>query len=127
MIVENKVIDLIGLHAYGGGIFHTGTDQDYPHFTNNTIILNKAKSGGYKVGGGVCCDGTEPLITNTIVFGNIEGTQTVSEIESIYPGDPDVTYCCVKNGYPGTGNTDETPSCHSTLQLHLNKPLPEVH
>jgi len=86
--------------AYGGGGIYCDSASP-PIVTNNTITSN-----GAVMGGGIYCDGTSPLITNTILWNNdgFPGSQIY-----VYHGDPVITCCVVKGGWPGTGNIDDDP------------------
>ncbi len=65
---------------------------------NNTFLGNTAKVGGAIVGH----NNTVPIIRNCILWGNTAG-QAGNEIH-MTEGAPDVAYCTVQGGWPGTGN-----------------------
>jgi parallel beta-helix repeat protein len=77
-----------------GGIYCW--DYSSPIIINNTVTNNF---------GGICCNEktSVPIIINTIIWDNdlFNGCE-------IY-GNPVVTYCDVKGGWPGTGNIDSDP------------------
>lgn len=86
-----------GAPGRGGGI----DCGDYSIIANNTITGNSAKEGG-----GINCPSTA-VITNTILWDN--NAQADPEIFVYGGGNPIVTYCDVKGGWPGTGNIDAAP------------------
>lgn len=91
-ILENETV-------YGGGIF---CDNASSIITNNTISQNTAFRGG-----GVCIKGDSSLkITNTILWGNhaAHGPEIFT-----YLGNPLVTHCDVRGGWPGVGNINKDP------------------
>lgn len=83
--------------ATGGGVaglYRSAT------LTNNTISGNEA---GPDAGGGVYSEDCVMTVTNTILWGNTGG-------EIAFAGTvPEVTYCDVQGGWPGTGNIDADP------------------
>jgi len=89
----------------GGGVFCFDSS---PTITNNSVTSNTASLAG----GGVCCDGASPLITNTILWNNT--APAGSEIH-VLSGSPDVSYCDVEGGWPGTGNIDANPQFYGPL------------
>ena len=94
--------------AYGGGGLFLA--QSNPDITNCTILDNSAGSGG----GGIHCEPpASPVITNTIVRGNLP--------TEIHGGSPSVTYCNVLGGYAGVGNIDADP-CFVDAANHDYRP-----
>jgi len=90
------------VNNYGGGICaHLST----PLMDRNTLYNNSAYSYYQGNGGGISCLECDPVITNTIVWGNhaLQGAQ-IYEIN----GTAIVTYCDVQGGRAGEGNID----CH---------------
>jgi predicted outer membrane repeat protein len=95
--VNILIADNEGVNA--GGIYCAWCK---PTLTNLTVVGNKAKT----YGGGIWCVTAQPVITNVIFWGNT--APQGPEIEAI-AGNPDVSYCDVKGGYPGLGNIDLDP------------------
>ncbi len=87
-------------YCYGGGIVCRSDSS--PTITNNTITENSTNN--YGRGGGIYCDSSSTVITNTILWDNFAGVGG----PEIY-GNPDVTYSDVKGGWPGTGNISDGP------------------
>jgi parallel beta-helix repeat protein/predicted outer membrane repeat protein len=80
----------------GGALYCTGS----PTLANCTIAGNAASSGGAVY----CLSGSSnPTLTNSILWGD-----TPQEIY-LYSGTPVVTYCDVRGGYAGMGNTNAPP------------------
>jgi hypothetical protein len=82
----------------GGGMLN---DNSSPHLTNVTFNGNSA---GTLAGGGMSnTGGSNPVIRNSIFYGN-SGGEIVNNVSA-----PDVTYSIVQGGYPGTGNRTGNP------------------
>lgn len=100
---------------YNNWIYHNGLDgincydtTSYAVVRNNTIVYND----GY----GVACDaGRQPIVTNSIVWGNLSG--------DVYNCSP--TYSCFDNGTSGTDNIAVDPNfahCNPDLyNYHLSE------
>ncbi len=82
-----------GLHnAFGGN----------PTLINVTFSENSATEDG----GSIYNESSSPVITNSILYNNTQGTQ--DEIYNV-GGTPTVRYSIVEGGYTGTGNLDQDP------------------
>jgi hypothetical protein len=96
-IVNTVIVGNTAATHLGGGFHSRGSAQ--PTVENCTITGNSASSGD-----GVMNVSTTPDILNCIIWDN--GTE---EIGNSAGGNPTVTYCDVKGGWPGEGNIDEDP------------------
>ena len=91
--ITNNIAD-----ANGGGVYFW-TFGTSPRFINCTITDNSSKRSG----GGVYVAGGNPVIENSIVWGN-SGEQITDELELLT-----VRYSNVEGGWPGAGNIDADP------------------
>ena len=82
----------------GGGIFNT--EGSNPSLNNLTVTVNSATTGG-----GIYNWNSNPIVTNSIVWGN-----TPSQITNGVNSTPVVTYSDIQGGYPGIGNIDLDPN-----------------
>jgi len=78
----------------GAGIFSHQSDVK---ILNSTVSGNQANV----TGGGIYLYQDNPIVRDSIIWGNTNG-----EIEG---SPPSVTYCDIKDGYPGIGNIDLDP------------------
>ncbi len=78
-----------------------------PVFMNNTIVNNTGTSTG---GGMLIANGSQPLIFNSILWGNTGGQIAISS------GSAEVHYSDIQDGWPsGTGNINADPIFVDTL------------
>lgn len=84
----------------GGGM---NLEVSSPVVINNTVTANHAS----QLGGGIRCIYCFSAITNTIIWGNDASTD--DEIYLDQASVPEVTYCNVGGGWPGTANIDADP------------------
>jgi len=82
--------------AVNGGAFYLDSPGT-AEFWNCTIVGNRAQSGG-----GIYDTGSDPLIGNSILYGNVPDAIAGS-------GSPTVTYSVVEGGWPGVGNGTNDP------------------
>ncbi len=77
--------------------------QSSPAIKNNTITNNSADD----FGGGICClEASDPLIINTVFWGNMALAAPEILIEG---SNPIITYCNIQGGWEGEGNIDIDP------------------
>ncbi|MHC4230024.1 MAG: right-handed parallel beta-helix repeat-containing protein, partial [Planctomycetota bacterium] len=92
----------------GGGMYN---DESSPTVTNCTFSSNSSGSYG---GAMYNFDNSNPTVTNCILWGD-----SLYEIYN-YESTPNVTYCDIQGGYPGTGNIDVNPClvdpCHGDFR-----------
>ncbi len=96
-VMVNTVVDSNRAGGDGGGL----------HFMNSSPIVTCCVVLGNRAvvsGGGCSCSNAAPIVTNTVFWNN--DAPVGSEIEG---GNPVVTHCDVKGGWPGTGNIDSNP------------------
>ncbi len=97
-----------GVSTYYGGIT----------IINCTIVGNLVPLDWWDLGaGGVYCEGSSPVITNSIVWGNSHW-----QLYPSLPGMP-VTYSVIQGGYAGDGNLDVDPLL-SGGDIHLRADSP---
>lgn len=98
----------------GGGMANLGS---------NPTVINCTFTGNWSIndGGGMTNKyNSKPKVTNCILWGD-------APVEIFNGGStPSVTYSCVENGYPGTGNIDSDPLFVNLVQgdCHLTFPSP---
>jgi hypothetical protein len=86
--------------SMGGAVFMYSSSN--PLILNSTIVNNSAGSRG----GGVCAYNTNPIIYNSIIYGNTASSEAqVAKGSSI-----NVKYSNIEGGYNGTGNIDTVPN-----------------
>lgn len=102
VVITNNIIFRNIAGGGGGGVYIT-YNQNTMNVTNCIITENEAAAGG---GGIYCSNYACPVITNTIIWNNPKGGN--SEIHG-GSGNPDVTFCDIKGGWPGVGNIDADP------------------
>ena len=96
--IRNCIVARNGAGRYGGGIWLYNSDTEV---INCVITMNFAPYDG----GAIYCDaGSRPVIKNSILNSNWPGQIHVNS------GEPVVTYCDVRGGWPGTGNFDASPT-----------------
>jgi hypothetical protein len=103
-IIRNCIIS--GNNAgFGGGIAVWSSDVT-GRIENCTIVSNYAAF--YGGGGGMYCGSTNMVVQNTIVWGNMSGTNNTPD--QIF-GTPLVSYCDIQGGWTnnGTGNITNDP------------------
>ena len=88
--------------GFGTGGAMVNGDGSNPSLTNVTISGNYSDDEGG--GGGIANYASNPIITNSIIYGNTEG-----EIVNFDSSNPSVSFSIVQGGYPGTGNLDADP------------------
>lgn len=123
-----------GQSDLGGVVYCSGTDLILEH-----CILNRSRAqmGGAiacvnqaqiriiqctiadntaDLGGGIYCDDSDPLITNSIIWGN-----SPDQIHLSGSADPTATYCDIEGGWQGIGNFNEDPLFVASLlnNFHL--------
>jgi len=98
-ITNNKVSENFS-DSFGGGI--ACRDTSSPRISNTTIYRNRASTRG----GGIYTYKGSTSLTNTICYDNSSPSGSEIYVES---GDPPVSYCNVKGGWPGLGNIDADP------------------
>lgn len=96
--VRNSIITNNRAVGNGGGVYYDLGDST---LTNCTITQNTAGSQG---GGVYCGFGSEPTITNCVLWGN--GRDEIFVGEEAFPV---VTFSDVKGGWRGRGNIDRNP------------------
>jgi predicted outer membrane repeat protein len=84
--------------TYGGGLAQSFSN---PTLINVTFSGNSASASG---GGGITNDASNPVIINSILYGNVGG-----EIRNFTGSAPQVSYSIVQGGYAGTGNMNVNP------------------
>ena len=120
--------------SFGGGLFSYGyysptilnsiiagnTAMDGPgvlcessllNLINCSIIGNYSTGGFLSDGGGILClSNSSPQITNCIIW-NFGSEVSISESNPYgSSSNPQITYSCVQNDYPGEGNIDVPPN-----------------
>lgn len=94
----------------GGGIDCT---DSLPTVMNSTIAGNAAAAAG-ATGGGAYIEGSSPVFTNSILWGNTDydsaGTVESAQIH-VFSGTPDVNYSCIEglSVFSGNNNIDSNP------------------
>lgn len=85
--------------AYGGGVYFGGSTNSM--VANSTLAANAASNGG-----GVACSGSycNPSLTNCILWNDAP-----TEVYVLSAGTPVLTYCNVRGGYVGNGNSNAAP------------------
>ncbi len=101
--------------GWGGGVL-SGSGSGI--FTNCTISGNSAFFAG---GGFYCTGGSNPMITNCILWGDYAPDGPEIYIAS---GSPVITYSDVQGGWPGTGNIDADPLFVGGGDYHLTLESP---
>jgi predicted GH43/DUF377 family glycosyl hydrolase len=103
-VVQNNII-VRNKASVGGGIGIHGIVNANPVLINNTLAFNSTFGGGS--GGGISCDGNgwNPIVLNTIVWGDT-GAQ---EIGLLNGSQVRVQYSDISGGYTGTGNLNADP------------------
>ena len=87
--------------TYGAGLFISNSNII---ILNSTISNNKAQHSA----GGIDCDDSSPIISNSIIWGNWAGLGP-ADIRIDSGSTPTITYCDIKGGWPGTGNIGADP------------------
>lgn len=110
-IIVNNIIAHNAAIVGGGAL--VCYSQSTAVITNNTVTENL----GGNIGGGLYCEDSFPLITNSIFWDNVA---TVGPEIYVASGDPAITFCNVKGGWPG-GNLDAEPKFveSSSSDYHL--------
>jgi len=93
-ILNNIICNNESLFAWGGGI---NLFDSYPTFANNTVC-NNLDRGGWS-GGGIFAQ-CDPVIFNTILWGNVSGTDTLQVTSDNHP---DFYNCNIQGGRSGIG------------------------
>lgn len=95
-IISNNTASVTGTDSGGGGIYCDGNGlaNDSSNITNNTIVNNIAPKGG----GLYCAQAANPVLRNTILWGNTASTSGAQVFLSIDASDPDFYYCDVQGG-----------------------------
>jgi hypothetical protein len=101
-VIKNNIIayNTGGQDFGGGGLWCLLNGANPVIIENNTISANHSALGG----GGVRLWSTVATITNNIIWGN-----TAANNPQIQGNSGNVTYCCIENGYNGTGNINVNP------------------
>ncbi|MCF8431552.1 MAG: T9SS type A sorting domain-containing protein, partial [Melioribacteraceae bacterium] len=82
-------------HEFGGGIWNDGSS---PTLTNCTIADNYSHSSG----GGIYNDNnSNPVIVNTILWGNVNNSGFGPQIRNYTKSDMELSYSCVEGGIAG--------------------------
>jgi len=98
-VLHNNILDSNESTFRGGGIFFsTGVGV----FTSNTIVRNTAGTEG----GGICNGPGMITVSNTIIWEN----SAPADPEIYDAGNLIITYCAVKDGWPGAGNIADYPN-----------------
>ena len=99
--------------AYGGGVALELCDAN-TRIINSTFLHNSATTSG----GGLCNLYADPIITNSIFWGNIAPQGAGTQLKNDSNSEPTVTYCDIdQDGYEsGTGNISVDPGFISTAQ-----------
>ncbi len=133
LIVNNKIFGNVAGAVpsntpQGGGIYCRGNSD--ATLTNNTVYRNRAVDDGGGVffedsspaitncvikgntaddmAGGIWCGkNSMPEITNSVVWGNFASAEP--DIYAFSSSSPNITYCDVQGGWPGTGNINADP------------------
>lgn len=122
-VIRNNLIMLNeGGDDYGGsGIWVWGAVDDTALIENNTIVNNVS----IQRGGGVRVYGSVAVLKNCVVWGNMSYSGGNPNIYLTAGGRVAVDYCCVENGYAGTGNIGSDP-CFADTNKHLSVSSPCV-
>jgi len=91
-VIQNNIISNNESVASGGGI---SLFDSYPLFANNTVCNNKDRS---EWGGGGIHVRCNPLIYNTILWGNVNGIESLQVAGN---DNPDFYYCNIQGGRSG--------------------------
>jgi hypothetical protein len=95
-----------GNQAFTGGALYNAVQDESVTVTNCSFHKNYA----FLEGGAITNVYSDLFITNSVLWSDSAGTPPVSsEIVPLSGSVPDVTYCDVQGGYPGTGNIDFDP------------------
>ncbi len=124
VIYNNRVYQAVaGAPTYGGGgVWTNGNSTNVNLIENNTIVNNSSTgtgSGAAGQGGGILAYQVNTTILNNIVWGNTAAVATVTakQISDLVSGLANVTYSCVQDSFPGTGNIKLAPQFDSTNYL----------
>jgi hypothetical protein len=101
-VIKNNVIayNTGGQDFGGGGLWCLLNGANPVIIENNTIAENHSALGG----GGIRLWSTVATLVNNIVCGN-----TAANNPQIQGNSGNVTYCCIENGWNGTGNINVNP------------------
>lgn len=101
-LIKNNIIAFNsgGQDYGGGGLWCYSNGADPIIINNNTIVNNHSVLGG----GGIRLWSAVSSLTNNIFWGN---TATIGS--QIQGGSGTISYCCVENGWAGTGNINVNP------------------
>jgi predicted outer membrane repeat protein len=103
VFVENKAIASGGLFGLGGAVY----SKNIPNIHNSTFYKNIATTNGNSVFN----EGNTYInISNSIFWGSTNEIHTDSSL-------PNITYCNIEGGYPGTGNINADPLFVNILDL----------
>ena len=98
----------------GGGI--SCGNLSNPVIINSTIADNGAGCGIDEGGGGIYAgSGSFPTLTNCILWENYKACSPEAVADQILAVEAlTISYSCIQDGYPGTGNTDLDPNFFNT-------------
>ncbi|TKJ38559.1 hypothetical protein CEE37_12405 [candidate division LCP-89 bacterium B3_LCP] len=97
----------------GGGIYLLGAD---PVIINNTICNNTSLGDGGGIGS---ANGSDPMVMNSIIYGNSNDQIYLDAISFCT-----AVYCDVDGGWEGMGNIDEDPAFLGAPDYHLTDDSP---
>ena len=114
-IITNCIIsNNTAFQQKGGGI--SCGNMSSPVITNCTLADNGAGCGTDEGGGGLSAGlDSFPVLTNCILWGNYKVCSPDPLANQILAvEDLNISYSCIQDGYPGTGNTDQDPKFFGT-------------